>query len=431
MQIQGTETFRDSFLIKQIAPFYDDSPNVTKLLQNVDLVTSNLTKSGTVEDVAIQLDTKYHQRFPGDPHNLITVQPKLTLIPIKKFMAKTGTNVGNGEGDGYMSFQWRNIFGGGESLMFDATTGTRTRSSYLLNYSSPFFNNAGWKFDSSLFTTSRKIDWSSHEQVIKGLNTKLVSLNNVHMDKTYINHEISVESILRSITNVIETMASNNILFQAGDDFKTSLLYKFHYDSRDDRIMPTSGSSLLISNELSGLSRYNASKFIKQSIETTYATNIQEGAHFLNLSLKGGWLYSLNDRPTHIMDRFYLGGPNDVRSFYFNGLGPRNFNDTLGGDIYLSGGLSLFHKLPFISKESAFKIHEFINFGSLLPLEKDKSIQSTVKSLIEQPSVGAGFGLIFKHPVARFELNFVLPLSIHQNDSVRKGFQYGIGLTFL
>lgn len=417
--VQGTEQFRDGFIISQIDPLLK-SKNFNDLLKSIDSVNLNFQKLGVLsKPVEIQLNSL-------DSSSILNVQPILKLSPIKKFFAKTGTNIGNGEGDGYMTFQWRNIFGGGESLILDATTGTRTKSSYLLNYSTPILNNSSWRLENSIFKNSRKIDWISHEQTIFGINNKISSIN-MHN----INHEFSIENIFRSIHSVDSKKASNNVLFHAGEDFKSSFIYKFTYDSRDDKSLPTKGSSLVINNEICGFNKYNTSNFLKQSIETTTSFLLNEKYNeILNVSLRGGWLYSFK-KSSHLMDRFYIGGPNDVRSFYFNGLGPRNLNDTLGGDIYLSGGISHFHKLPFISKESAFKLHEFINFGRLLPFEKDQPLTKTVKTLFEQPSIGFGFGLIFKHQVARFELNFVLPLVVHENDSVRKGIQYGIGLTFI
>jgi outer membrane protein insertion porin family len=47
------------------------------------------------------------------------------------------------------------------------------------------------------------------------------------------------------------------------------------------------------------------------------------------------------------------------------------------------------------------------------------------------PSVAAGIGLVYAHPVARFELNFCLPLILRKGEEGRKGLQLGIGINFL
>ena len=45
--------------------------------------------------------------------------------------------------------------------------------------------------------------------------------------------------------------------------------------------------------------------------------------------------------------------------------------------------------------------------------------------------MAAGFGIVYAHPVARFELNFGLPLIMRRGEEGRKGLQFGVGLNFL
>ena len=64
--------------------------------------------------------------------------------------------------------------------------------------------------------------------------------------------------------------------------------------------------------------------------------------------------------------------------------------------------------------------------------EVQKNVYDTVAELGNGlPSISAGIGLVYAHPVARFELNFSLPLVIRQGEQGRKGLQFGIGINFL
>ena len=85
----------------------------------------------------------------------------------------------------------------------------------------------------------------------------------------------------------------------------------------------------------------------------------------------------------------------------------------------------------------------FANGGRLLALKKSdtegrdggkakQTLSSTVAELGNGlPSMAAGFGLIYAHPVARFELNFSLPLVLRKGEEGRKGLQFGIGINML
>jgi outer membrane protein insertion porin family len=50
---------------------------------------------------------------------------------------------------------------------------------------------------------------------------------------------------------------------------------------------------------------------------------------------------------------------------------------------------------------------------------------------MQSPSVAVGFGLIYRHSIARLELNYCIPLTAARNDQVHRGLQFGIGLNFL
>jgi outer membrane protein insertion porin family len=151
---------------------------------------------------------------------------------------------------------------------------------------------------------------------------------------------------------------------------------------------------------------------------------------------------------SRINDRFQLGGPNNVRGFRIAGLGPRDGADALGGDIYAAGGASLLLPIPRVGKDTPLRLQAFINGGRLLALKNPNSkkedgsfgssndvtgaLRKSFSSLTaELPSAAAGFGLVYAHPVARFEINFSLPLVMRAKEEGRKGLSFGVGIEFL
>ncbi|CAG8746773.1 12832_t:CDS:2, partial [Ambispora leptoticha] len=169
--------------------------------------------------------------------------------------------------------------------------------------------------------------------------------------------------------------------------------------------------------------------FIKHELESQINYNLGKGFIF-SASLRNGLLYPLDGKPSKISDRFFLGGVQSIRGFKLNGIGPiEDRKDSLGGDIYIAGGASLFTPLPRI-RRLQLKGHLFINGGNLVQLNQRLNLYDNIQRLKTAPSVATGFGIVYRSSLLRFELNFCLPLIATTTDKVKKGFQLGLGFNF-
>lgn len=412
-QVANSQTLRDSFVQRQLQPLLEsDVTTLHRFSQKIDEVSRNFTKAGVVKSIYVSLSQPNASPFmPGRSRTGYSVIPVFHIDPVSKFYAKTGTNVGNGEGDTYVQFQLRNIFGGAESLVLDAVKGTRTPSLYLLNYSQPVWNNPDYMVETLAYINTRTMDWIGSSTKVRGITNRL------YTQFPRFNHELVVENCWRSLSN--QTSKSLEVLSQLGEDFKTSVIYNWKYDTRNNLHLPTSGHFYRLGFEYSGLLASNNVHYSKVVAETQHAFSLSDD-HSIISTFKTGLLHS-RFGTSRILDRFFMGGPNDVRSFVHNGLGPKLFNSCVGGDAFFSGGLSLISKLPGRAKDSGFRFHSFVNAGQLV---------LNWKSSFE-PSVGCGVGILYNHPMARFELNVVAPLVAHRRDGMRKGIQFGIGVSFL
>ncbi|KAI5969790.1 SAM50 [Candida margitis] len=433
VQLTNGTQFRDSFVESQFQPLLTGEVlALQKYLSIVDNISKNLMKIGVVENILCnthQVRPNIKTSLVGLPRGVasgagaIHVVPIFNTIPIKRFFAKTGTNIGNGEGDGYIQFQLRNIFGGGENLVFDAITGTKTSSSYLINYNQPLFNNCDYVWENSLSFNTRNLDWIQSKVHTKSLVNKI----HTQFNNCKLNHELILENSIRNLDNY--GSKSFAIMQQCGQSLKSSIAYNINYDSRNSKHLPFKGSFAQLGIEYNGLSRLNKYPFVKTATQIQHAWSVPSINSHVLTSTKLGLLYPLTSKSS-LLDRFYIGGPNDVRSFTLNGLGPRDQNSFVGGDLFLNGGVSLFTDVPRY-KESNFKFHNFINWGKLVSLDYDQSIWNNFKQLSHSYCLSYGLGILYNHPMARFELNFVLPILANERDSIRKGIQYGIGVSFL
>jgi outer membrane protein insertion porin family len=375
----------------------------------------------------------------------------LSVKEKSRLLLKTGTDLGNAEGSAYGNVLWRNIFGGAESLSLNASLGTRTRSAYQAAFDTPVLSDPDFRVEVGGIQSTTQKTWASHEEIQKGGWMKLKWLTN----RGY-RHEVAYNGVWRQITSLASN-ASPTVREDAGDSVKSSISHIWINDQRDNPMLPSRGYFVKSVNEVAGFGPLQGDvSFWKSEVETQTALPIpipgikgNSGVTFTT-GLRAGVLCPLTlaaqdyPQPSHINDRFQLGGPTDVRGFRFSGLGPRDGQDAVGGDVYAAGSANLLIPLPRVGPERPLRFQAFVNGGRLLALKhkpkegqmSSEEVQESVKATIAElgrglPSLAAGVGLIYAHPVARFELNFSLPLVLRKGEEGRKGLQFGVGISFL
>lgn len=314
-----------------------------------------------------------------------------------------------------------------------------------------------WEAGAQASATSKS--WSSHEEVLRGGRTGLRwDAPGGHR------HEVRYEGVWRQVTGLGEK-ASATVRGDAGDSFKSSVGYTFTADRRDNPLLATSGYLAKAAAELAGVGPLRGDvAFGKLELDTQAAAPVpipftkRDPGVSLTLGLRGGLLYPLalrgQARPvqSRINDRFTLGGPTDVRGFRLGGLGPRDGGDAVGGDVYAAGGATLLFPFPRVGKDAPLRLQMFANVGRLLglrdlrvPEEKGrdgeermegKDVGRSVGAALRElgdgwPSTSVGVGVVYAMSIARFELNFGVPLVLRRGEEARKGLMLGVGMSFL
>lgn len=369
---------------------------------------------------------------------------------------KTGTNLGNTEGEAYGNFYLRNIFGGAESLSVNASAGTRTRSAYSAVFATPILSDPDHVLSISGLATSIQKPWASHEEVAKGGSVKYSWSSSSRSL-----HEIGFSAAWRQIT-ALANNASPSVRADAGDSVKSSISHTYTSERRDNPFLPTRGYMLKTMSELAGVGPLAGDvAFFKTEVETAAAIPIaipgfrsaRTSGISLTGSLRAGLLYPLPlglggySQQSRTNDRFVLGGPTDIRGFKIGGLGPHDGADAVGGDVFAAGSLNLLFPFPRVGADSPLRFQIFANSGRLLALKgtdrtdesrgmDGKSVRNSVFKTMtelgnELPSTAVGLGVVYAHPVARFELNFGLPVIARRGEEARKGLQFGVGISFM
>ncbi|CAJ2504668.1 Uu.00g120620.m01.CDS01 [Anthostomella pinea] len=460
VQIHGAKHTRRSFLDPLFQPLVEDSRNANYTLSDMlDQVGGAVEKLQRFDIFHPQI--VFHLSRPShlDPSSSPTdLDVSLRVREKSRLLLKTGTDLGNTEGSAYGSMLLRNVFGGAESLSLSASTGTRTRSAYSAEFGTPIGSNPNLRLSIDGLASSTHKPWASHEEVLKGGGLKL-NWASASGDR----FQLGYGGMWRQLTGLAPG-ASPTVRGDAGDSVKSAISYLFQRDRRDNPMLPQSGYMIKTVTEIAGWGLLGGDVgFSKSEIEVSGAVPVSipglRGPSGVSVGggFRAGLLYPLplsygmgGAAPSRLNDRFTLGGPTDVRGFSLGGLGPRDGADALGGDVFAAGSVNMLIPLPRAGPDSPFRLQLFANGGRLVAMRNktksndtasgqlmgagtvwDGMVSATKDMGTGLPSIAAGFGLVYAHPVARFELNFSLPLATRLGEESRKGLQVGVGINFL
>ncbi|KAI9092890.1 surface antigen-domain-containing protein [Phlyctochytrium arcticum] len=442
IRIEGIDYTRRSIVENLVKPVLA-SQNLGDIISESREACHRLNRLGVFKDVRVTLDTP--QDTYGTEGELVDVVVNVKEGP--RLYARTGADVSNYDTSTNITARISNAFGGGEtieghasyavqpnvSLSESATPFASESGSYLqLLVSKPILPKPSFRrpnradpdacIQLAAFNTNRNmLLYMSHEEAEKGATLRYKT-----MDPYKGTHEFSYTAAWRHVHNLTD-IASWSIRRDAGHSLKSSVAHTFVRDHRDDPMLPSIGSLIKTRTELAGLG--GNTKFAKTEAEGQYAYPLPHG---FSLSASGrlGAILPLFGQQTRVNDRFSFGGPNTIRGFRQNGIGPMDKHDSIGGDSYWGAGLSLFSPLPYLVGKP-IKGHAFINGGSLVSLNTQQSFAENARRLVATPSISTGVGLAVRFSILRLELNYCLPLTATTSDSFKRGFQFGIGVTYM
>lgn len=130
--------------------------------------------------------------------------------------------------------------------------------------------------------------------------------------------------------NTCEPLIAGQFLCDAIGDRTSSILgATLLYDTRNNRLRPTSGHSLSASLDFAGLG--GNVRYLRGRLNASKHWRLFNSGFILNVSAEGGYIQSLQDRfdsagnpidDVRLVDRFFLGEP-QIRGFDIRGVGPR------------------------------------------------------------------------------------------------------------
>ncbi len=132
--------------------------------------------------------------------------------------------------------------------------------------------------------------------------------------------------------------ASPELLNAKGTSITSILGGNIGRDTRDNLIDPTKGNLSTIGADFAGILTQD-NRYVRLSATTIQHQSLWFG-HVLSGRLGTGYEFGWSDKPVPLFERFYLGGPNSIRSFKLRQISPRDDSGTrIGGNFQVLGNV--------------------------------------------------------------------------------------------
>jgi outer membrane protein insertion porin family len=241
---------------------------------------------------------------------------------------------------------------------------------------------------------------------------------------------------------------------QSGRTLTSSVGYSLSYNTLDNNKNPTDGLLVDWKQDFAGIG--GDVSYIKSAIDVKYYTPLVADVVGL-IHLQGGMLNQLGSDQLRMLDHFQM-GPNLVRGFAPNGIGPRDINpfgtgDALGGTKYWGASAELQMPFWFLPKEVGLKGSVYADAGGLYDYKGttawaqtgEVNVAGCIKPTITPVSSGnclglnyddgnvvrssVGVGLIWASPFGPLRFDYAVPITKGKYDRVQQ-FKFGGGTSF-
>jgi outer membrane protein insertion porin family len=160
------------------------------------------------------------------------------------------------------------------------------------------------------------------------------------------------------IDDLSDVAQQSQLASEQGTRVTSAVSGSVNRDTRDSLVAPRKGNLSSIGTDVAGLG--GDSRFIKFSGSTSHFLPIWFN-HVLAGRLSAAHIFGYGGEEVPLFERFYLGGPNSIRSFKFRRLSPVDDQGVrTGGTTELLGNLEYIIPLPF-----DFRVAPFFDIGNV------------------------------------------------------------------
>jgi outer membrane protein insertion porin family len=223
----------------------------------------------------------------------------------------------------------------------------------------------------------------------------------------------------------------------AGEGVWTSMIgFNAVYNSLDNPQDPTSG--FLLRGELEVAGAGGDSQYVRATADARYFYPLFDELVGM-VRLQGGQVLGYGDEKLRVTDHFNV-GPNLVRGFAPNGIGPRDRSNTtrgaLGATTYLGGSLELQFPVPVAPREFGLRGAVFVDAGTAFGYDGKTVFNERVQGpntldVLDDAAIrsSVGVGLLWASPIGPIRFDYAYALSKAKGDRTQ-AFRFQGGTNF-
>jgi outer membrane protein insertion porin family len=185
------------------------------------------------------------------------------------------------------------------------------------------------------------------------------------------------------------------------------------YDTLDNKKNPTRGVRAELKQDFAGLG--GDARFFKTTGDLRYFHQV--GGDMVGMvRLQGGYVTPWGGQPLPLFNGFF-GGPQLVRGFAANGIGPRDAAtlDNIGGSRFFATTAELQSPIPGMPTEFGLKVAVFADAGSVFGFKGQTAFPGSGQTLKVADSKtirsSMGAGLVWQSPFGNLRVDYAFPLT--------------------
>jgi outer membrane protein insertion porin family len=337
-----------------------------------------------------------------------------------------------------------NLLGRGQSLSGQVQLSSARRL-FALHFVDPHFLDSQWTLGTELYNQTSSLGAYARTSTGGSLTLGRPLADHLHGFLTYRLENVGITTGFGGFAGLGATAPQlpaldTASLFRGG--WTSSIRGSLAYDTRDNRLLPTSGNYATAYAEYAGRLTGSENQFVRYG---GFARRYRHlGPFVLRLNAEFGVTQSLDGRGVPLTERYLLGGISDIRGYQPRSLGPHLWSQppgdvgqpldplAIGGNLQVIGNAEL--EFPLVkslglSGVAFFDIGNAYNLESRFCTRPGSDACTSGFDAVAGLRKSVGLGVRWLSPLGPLRLEWGLPLDLKRGEKP-DGIEFSVGSSF-